>query len=364
MDHSKRLEGVREAQGADLSGGRVYPDLGLFDRVREILILTGLPVDPGTYELLYLYVSGADAMLVQAVEQALADGDLNTKKVQDLRRNHLGDIAGAAVLALVNATQQTANRIVDRLDQAYANIKDYDTAISTGEEALSTSQSAEELTQLVERLRRTNASMLASNRQLEVDIQAAAEETSQLLDRLESAERSARTDPLTNLLNRRGLMETLKHTIAQAVEGETALSIALVDIDHFRRLNDQWGHNIGDEILRCVGNHLQKDVRNAVGKDAFAGRYGGEEFLVALPTMALPQAISILDNSRARLARLVLRRTGDDAHLGRVTFSAGIAQLRIEDTLDTLVDRADSALYNAKRFGRDRVIPERSSGSA
>ena len=363
MEQTGRLQGVREARPADLTGGGGHPNLDHFDRIRSILLASGLAADPETYELLYLHVSGADAALSNAVERALAAGKLTPETIRELRRNHLGDIAAAEVLALVEAAQETANRLASRLNQTYADLKTYDATISAGDEALSMLQSAHELAQLVQRLRRANATMMASNRRLEADIQVAVLETGRLLDRLEAAERTARTDPLTGLLNRRGLMDALKRAQNEAVTTETPLAVAIVDIDHFKRVNDQWGHSIGDEVLRCVGSHLQTDARKAAGKDAFVGRYGGEEFLVALPATALPQATSILDNLRARLARLVLKRAADDANLGRVTFSAGVAQLRADDTLDSLVDRADSALYNAKRFGRDRVLPERAANA-
>ena len=378
MEQTKQLKGVREARLPDLSGGPpggfsgglagglsgglsggTHPDLERFDRIRSVLLLTGLPADPETYELLYLYVSDTDAALTRAVQQALDAGQLTLEKMRELRRNHLGEIAGAEMLALVEAAQETANRLAQRLDQAFADLRTYDAEVAAGDETLAVLESAHELAGLVQRLRQANAAMMANNRRLQADIEAALLQTGKLIDRLEAAERTARTDPLTGLLNRRGLMDALQRAQAEALAGGSSLTGALVDIDHFKRVNDQWGHAVGDEVLRCVGIHLQRDAASGAGRDAFVGRYGGEEFLVALPATALPQATSILDNSRARLARLVLKRADDDRNLGRITFSAGVAQLRADDSIEALIDRADSALYSAKRFGRDRVLPER-----
>ena len=358
MEQTGQLEAVREADDSDLAG-LGHPRLAQFDAVRVLLTETALPPEPEIYELLYLHVSASDAALSRAVERALAARELNADAVKALRRVHLGDVAAAEVLALVEAAQESANQLAERLDRGHADLKAYDAAIAAEDTALSVSQNAHELADLVQRLRRANAAMMAANRRLESDIQAASLETGRLLDRLEAAERSARTDPLTGLPNRRGLVEALKRARARALGEGEPLAVALVDIDHFKRVNDQWGHAIGDEVLRCVGAHLQAHARRVAGPQALAGRHGGEEFLVLLPGLGLQQAAAALDSCRAILARQVLRRADDGESLGRITFSAGISQLRAEDSSETLIDRADSALYAAKHAGRDRVLPER-----
>lgn len=361
MEQTGQLDAVREAEDADLAGPG-HPDLARFDAVRTLLARTGLPPEPETYELFYLHVSQSDAALSREMERALAAGELNTDRVKALRRAHLGDVAAAEVLALVEAAQESANQLAERLDRGHADLKAYDAAIAAEDQALSVSESAHELADLVQRLRRANATMMQANRRLEADIQAATLETGRLLDRLEAAERSARTDPLTGLLNRRGLVEALKRAKARALKAGLPLAVGLVDIDHFKRVNDQWGHAIGDEVLRCVGGHLQTHARRVAGEQALAGRHGGEEFLVLLPGLGLHEAAAALDSCRAILARQVLRRADDGASLGRITFSAGVSQMRADDTGDSLIDRADSALYAAKRTGRDRVLPERPDG--
>jgi diguanylate cyclase len=154
-------------------------------------------------------------------------------------------------------------------------------------------------------------------------------------------------------------MDALRRSVTRALEEGQPLTVGLADIDHFKRFNDQWGHSIGDEVLRCVGAHLQAHARRTAGERGFVGRYGGEEFLVALPGLGLSDAAAALDNARAVLARQVLRKADDGQCMGRVSFSAGVALLRAEDMVETLIDRADAALYAAKRAGRDRVLPEK-----
>ncbi|MCG2839790.1 GGDEF domain-containing protein [Sandaracinobacter sp. RS1-74] len=360
MEQTGQLQAVREAGARDHAGP--HPELLRFDAVRDLLLRTGLAPEPETYELLYLHVGGADAALCRGVERALLAGELGPEQVKALRRAHLGDIAGAELLALVEAAQESAVLLAERLDRGHSDLRAYDAAIAAEDEALRVSRTAHELADMVQRLRRANAQMMAVNRRLEADMKETRLETGRLLDRLESAERTARTDPLTGLLNRRGLLEALKRAQARALREGVPLAVGLVDVDHFKRVNDLWGHAIGDEVLRCVGGHLQGCARRTAGERAFAGRHGGEEFLVALPGLTLAEAAAALDGSRAILARQLLRRADDGVSLGRISFSAGVAQLRAGDSPESLIDRADAALYAAKRAGRDRVLPERSAG--
>jgi diguanylate cyclase len=359
MEHAAGLEAVRVADGPLDMGGQGHPELVHFEAIRALFLETGLAPEPAIYELFWQHVTGADPALSRALERAIANGPLTAETVKELRRAHLGDIAAAEVLALVEAAQQGAISLAERLDRGHADVKAYDAAIAAEDEALAVARSAHELAELVQRLRRANATVMAANRRLEHDIQTASLETSRLLDRLEAAERAAHTDPLTGLLNRRGLTEALKKAVARALADGLPLTVALADVDHFKRVNDQWGHSIGDEVLRCVAGHLQGHARRVAGERGLAGRYGGEEFLVALPGMGLADASAAMDNARAVLARQVLRKADDGQSLGRISFSAGVALLRAEDNVDSLVDRADAALYAAKRAGRDRVLPER-----
>ena len=359
MEQVAELEALSTAEGPLNMRGLGHPGLIHYDAIRDLFVATGLLPEPEAYELFWMHVTEVDPALSRALERMLIDGALTPEGVTELRRVHLGDIAAAEVHELVEAAQESANALADRLERGHADLKAYDAAIATQDEALAASRTAQELADMIQRLRRANAAMMAANRRLESDIAAATLETARLLDRLESAERAARTDPLTGLPNRRGLMDALKKNVARALEEGVPLTIGLADIDHFKRINDQWGHSIGDEVLRCVAAHLQAHARRTAGDRGIVGRYGGEEFLVALPGIGLSDAAAAMDNARAILARQVLRKADDGQCMGRVSFSAGVALLRAEDVVETLVDRADAALYAAKRAGRDRVLPEK-----
>ena len=162
-------------------------------------------------------------------------------------------------------------------------------------------------------------------------------------------EELAQVDELTGLLNRRYIMKTLNEEMARAQRFGGACSVAIIDLDFFKRINDQYGHPIGDEVLRTFAITLFANLR-AVDK---LGRYGGEEFLMILPDTAKDQALRTLDRLRSIASEV------DWAAIStvmNVTMSAGISEVRKEDSAADILARADAALYNAKDAGRNRVI--------
>jgi diguanylate cyclase (GGDEF)-like protein len=167
------------------------------------------------------------------------------------------------------------------------------------------------------------------------------------LRNLALAERRAATDALTGLPNKRAVDDSLKRMAAQASRTASPLSAIFLDLDHFKRINDTYGHDRGDEVLATVGAVLRAELRAS----DLAGRMGGEEFLILAPDTGRAGALEIAEKVRVALHGVRIR---DLEH--PVTASFGVATL-LEDTLesDTLLRIADRALYSAKQNGRDRV---------
>ncbi len=174
-----------------------------------------------------------------------------------------------------------------------------------------------------------------------------------LASALQASEASARCDELTGLANRRGFNEQAERLLHQAggpgrrESDPTLLCVAVLDLDHFKLVNDSYGHAIGDEALRCVARVAQALVRS---DDCFA-RLGGEEFGLVLPNTSLDDAVSLIDRMRTMLAALPV--LPDDAR--RITLSAGVVAHHPGSTIDSLLAAADAALYRAKRGGRNQV---------
>lgn len=156
---------------------------------------------------------------------------------------------------------------------------------------------------------------------------------------VETLEQLAQTDPLTGAMNRRHLDLTLARELSRAARTGSPLCVAMLDVDHFKRFNDTFGHAEGDQLLRGMVDAWQEHLREF---DAIA-RYGGEEFLVVLPSTDLDEAVRATERLRAVVPR--------DQRV-----SAGVARFAPGETADDLTRRADEALYAAKRAGRDRVV--------
>jgi diguanylate cyclase (GGDEF)-like protein len=176
-----------------------------------------------------------------------------------------------------------------------------------------------------------------------------AAQKNELTDALALNRELATRDALTGLLNRRAMVELLAREHPRIVRGQGPLSVALLDIDWFKRINDSLGHGAGDEVLRRFATVLKDQLRAA---DALA-RWGGEEFLLLMPGTRLGDASVVLDRLRTQVcAGDVFSGIGSDL---KVTFSAGVVQVAEGESQDAAIDRADRALYQAKQNGRNRV---------
>lgn len=162
-------------------------------------------------------------------------------------------------------------------------------------------------------------------------------------------QRQAMTDALTGVANRRALFERLQQEIARSKRHALTLSLVVIDIDHFKRVNDAHGHAVGDAVLRAVADLLRQCSRES---DLIA-RFGGEEFCAVLPSTALDEALRWADRTRVLLHKMRFAGLPDLV----ITASFGVATLNAEDeaSCDALFQRADRAVYRAKSLGRDRV---------
>ena len=189
-------------------------------------------------------------------------------------------------------------------------------------------------------LRASHAELLDARRSL-AEIKAELSDNRKLLE----------TDPLTGTDNRRALSVILGREIARATRHAHPLSVVMVDIDHFKRINDTHGHAVGDAALVHLTQVAHSILR---GNDAFV-RYGGEEFVLVLGETATAGAVYVATRLQQVLARQPCQHQERKI---RMTFSAGVATLRSGDTETTLLERADAAMYAAKRAGRNRVVAD------
>ncbi len=163
-----------------------------------------------------------------------------------------------------------------------------------------------------------------------------------------AVQQQAITDPLTGLYNRRGFTDLAEHELVRAQRFNRPLSMILIDIDHFKEINDSYGHLMGDKILTAVSSNCKAELRQV----DIVARYGGDEFIVLLPETSLQEAMPAAERLRARIESLRSPFNGDTIS---TTICIGVTELQPGDTLKSLIERTDQALYRAKQSGRNQV---------
>jgi diguanylate cyclase len=310
---------------------------------------------PRNYELWYNYATGYNQSLNEKVNEALRhSGTLTGAEIDEIYETYLSPTR------LSDRIDTVGSRVMDEISQVMAMV---DAAVGTasnyseslaGVSAQIPGADREGLRAIIETLVQTTNEMEHANQTLEQRLSASKQEINRLQENLEVVRNESLTDPLTSLANRKYFDDALAKAMADAPARHEPLSLMLADIDHFKQFNDNFGHLTGDQVLRLVATSLKQNVK---GQDT-AARYGGEEFAIVLPNTILRAAVTVADHIRRAVMSKELMKRSTGEHLGRVTISIGVAALHEGDTPQSLIARADSCLYAAKRSGRNRVICE------
>jgi diguanylate cyclase len=316
----------------------------------------GVVPTPDNFELFYTYTSGGNPGLASAMDSIIsARAPFTSSVLNDLRSRCLS--SARTTQALDNASlgiTATLNAVLKKLEVAGRDASDYGKTLSRATGELGEDQSPEELRKFVDTLIVATRTMEVRTQALETELQHSSQQVNQLKAQLNDVRRESLTDSLTGIANRKAFDSELATAIEEARRDEETVALLMCDIDHFKHFNDTWGHQTGDQVLRLVANCMSENVK---GRDTVA-RFGGEEFAVILRRTSLKNATSLANQIRAfvQSKKLVKKSTGEI--LGTITISIGAAQLGDEDTPASLIRRADSCLYQAKRYGRNRVVQE------
>lgn len=244
---------------------------------------------------------------------------------------------------------------IERLGELSDATGHYHGKVSAFAEQITKASSLDELTGLVDEIVTETKTIetRARNSQLElkslrVTVDQANKEIARLEGELEQASEMVRHDPLTGTLNRKGLDEMLARETARMERRGSKLSLAMLDVDDFKKLNDSLGHTTGDEALKHLANVIRENIRP---QDS-AGRYGGEEFLILLPDTGLEDGLLAMRRLQRELTKRIFLH---DNKKVLITFSAGVAEMQEKETVQTAIERADKAMYKAKKAGKNRV---------
>ncbi|MBS1182088.1 MAG: pleD 1 [Proteobacteria bacterium] len=311
---------------------------------------------PRNYELWYNYCAGFNHALNRAVNDILrSKGQIDTAELHVIYNEFISPSR------LSDRIEDVGGRISGEIDGVMEAVNKTITANATYAGTLSEASTKLDDAPNLARLRGIVGDLLVAtqqtekvNRDLEGQLADSQRQIAELKESLDSLRFESRTDELTTLANRKHFDQSLERAVANAAETDGVLSLLITDIDNFKSFNDSFGHQTGDQVLRLVA----LSVKQAIKAHHLACRYGGEEFAIILPKASLSLAEALADRIRVSVKEKELKKRSTGEALGFITVSVGVATYRAGDTAVSLIERADTALYLAKRSGRNRVCTE------
>lgn len=319
-----------------------------------------VPLWPELYEVLYTYASGTHEKIASEVNiLRRAAGALEEDELIAIYDKYLScDRAVVLTEEVGTKIGEEIRKILTAIKRAGENSDKYDGALKKLDTKFAEIKTPEQLHSVVKVLTDITASMARSNSVLNDRLQQSASQIDSLHRDLEKARNESNTDALTGLSNRKKFDQTLRRELKAVKDSGARVCLLMADIDHFKSFNDRFGHQTGDQVLRLVAHTVKVSIK---GRDT-AARYGGEEFGIILSGTGKDDATTVAEQIReAVMAKELLKRsTGEN--LGRVTISIGLTEARHNDTPKSLIERADKALYVAKRTGRNRCVIAHETG--
>lgn len=310
-----------------------------------------IPPIPPYYEVWFSHLERNNQGLSSEIEKEMSAGGVDEVFLKNIHGKYFMPNNAAVCIDdyVAQLLSQTNNlkRLAKDFDSSASELhKDLDSASTQIHGDGDTEPSV-----LLASLLKTAERAIERNRELEDNLSQATSRIASLQEAVELIATDANTDFLTKLSNRRYFDSALSQLIDSARLSDDPLCLIVADIDHFKKFNDTWGHQIGDQVLKLVAGTLRENVK---GQDLIA-RYGGEEFAIATPHTNIDDACKLAENIRIAVSKRKLVNKANNEELGRVTMSFGVALFEDDLNGDELFQNADAALYQAKESGRNQV---------
>ena len=306
---------------------------------------------PLSYALWYEHCAGLNPDLSRILDGRLSANSALTE--QDVWRLYAQHIAARDIEAFERLQLQLRNLLEDTAQSAAsASIKagEFGETLQDRARMLAEPSDVERIRSVVADILQDTQKMQAVTADLSVKLQASTKEVNTLTESLRRAQSEAMLDSLTGLKNRRGFERAVEE-LQRDPPGLAGSALLVADIDHFKVVNDTYGHLLGDKVIRAVAHVLRSSIK---GRDV-AARLGGEEFAVLLPQTTLKGAAAVAEQIRGTVAQGRICRPDGNESIGQVTLSLGVAVAVAGDSLEALLERADAAMYAAKRAGRNQI---------
>jgi len=320
-----------------------------------LMVKHNIPPNPLNYALWYTYVSDRVPELNVQLDKTLTTyGTCPTMLSEQLFREHMirDEINGAEdiqanLINLINDLHEHAGNAAEKTED-FSNIL---------EESLESLQQQEDgeaslpIESIIHALSDHTKSVSETARQFQERMNEAQAEIQSLKEELNKTRQDARVDPLTNLFNRRAFDAEISQLVG-VNDSSLVLSFILVDIDHFKRFNDTYGHLMGDKVLQYVG----KLLKEVCPEPMLPVRFGGEEFAVLMPQTDKETAAALAEQVRQKIQAIRIKQKKSGEIISSITASFGVSQLTVGETSEQLIERTDKALYQAKDGGRNQVV--------
>lgn len=329
---------------------------GLAEAALAGMVANQVPPTPENYAVWYAYATGAVPELKRTIDILISNKEEFNPALNGELYQRFCDSGPQ-----INLLQETGDRLQYSIDHvmrylktASGDTKAFGQTLDRYSDELGGSLGSDQLRTVVSGLILETQRVAERNRSLQERLTQSSGEISELRQNLEVVRREAMTDALTGIPNRKFFDTRLRTAAQEAMESGEPLCLLIADIDYFKKFNDTYGHQVGDQVLRLVARTLAESVK---GRDTPA-RYGGEEFVIVLPQTRIEDAMVLADQIRKTMMRrrIVRKDTGDD--FGTITLSIGASCYRPGEPLTEIVRRADAALYYAKNNGRNRAASE------
>jgi len=321
-------------------------------QVIPMLSKQGLPPTPVNYSVLYSYLAGNSQALNENIDTCLNNKrPLTPSTIQKLYEQYIHGNAQLQQQAKIQlALEKFLSEAGSEIQQVTDNASDYNDSLSQHSESLSLSDDPQSASMVLQQVMQDTRDMIRSNKEMQARMQETNSEISKIKSELEAVKAGAEKDALTGLKNR----GTFDKTIGDIVRSSDNASATLImlDIDHFKRINDNFGHLVGDRVIR----YLSALLTQVVGNEHHIARYGGEEFAIVIKNKPIELSQKFAEKIRVAMSNSKLQRKDSGESIGKVTISAGIASLKAGDTVDDFIGNADKALYEAKETGRNKII--------